>query len=120
MNGSIKDLKIEFRAQARRDVTIHLRSLTVAPGARPTGPACGMAVSLCAVTFVGGQGVAMSCNGVVTPNHPDMAWLIQPPLRPAAVELAPVAPRGPSGHWDGRIPAELASPHETAGTVDGD
>jgi hypothetical protein len=55
-------------------------------------PEFGMAISLCTVTFAGSQGVAISQNGVVTPNHPDMVWLVQPAIAPAPLKKAS---RGP-------------------------
>ncbi len=62
-----------------------------------------MAVSLSTVTFADGHGVAIARNGVVTPNHPDMVWLMQsaavPGPEPASL---PHASRRPKLHFTRR------------------
>ncbi len=77
MKQMVRNLKIEFHGKGRFVPAVRHRSRPAELAEHRASPAHVTAVSLCAVAFVDGRGVAVSRNGVVTPNHPDMTWLMQ-------------------------------------------
>ena len=61
--------------------TIKIRSRGVGAGAARSGlreSSDGVAINLTRFHFLTRQGIPVSHNGVVTPNHPDMVWLLRP------------------------------------------
>jgi hypothetical protein len=78
-------IKIEFVTEVMKPIAIRRAgSKPIAPALPSPGGEGGVAVTLSTIAFGSQSGVPVAHNGVVTPNHPDMVWLIQRPATPAA------------------------------------
>jgi hypothetical protein len=78
-----KRIKVEFAVEAMKRLTINRnKAKAAAPLAEPSGLSEPVAVSLSYQVFANSRSVPMARNGVVTPNHPDMIWLVQRPRDP--------------------------------------
>ncbi len=79
----VTHIKIEFITDIMKPITIRkAKCKSVAATLPSPGGEGGVAVTLSTIAFGSHSGVPVADNGVVTPNHPDMVWLIQRPATP--------------------------------------
>lgn len=80
-----RKIKIEFALETMKEIPICGRRFKKG-SALPSQhqPQHSRTIALAPVAIANIQGVPISHNGVVTPNHPDMVWLAQKSNSPVA------------------------------------
>ena len=78
-------IEIEFALETMKEISVCGRGFKKGSASSSQHqPRPGRTITLAPVAFANIQGVPVSQNGVVTPNHPDMVWLAQKSNVPVA------------------------------------